>query len=156
MEKFLKNLQKAEATIKTCDHLIYMTFPLVKDKKLLLKILRELKNAVSNCINAILQYEYLYKRIKLFQNQKANLTTFNEKCAKRYLLNENDLKKIKELFFIAEQHEKSPFEFSRNGEIVILSEHMEKTTINVEKIKSFLELSKKILENVKRAILRKI
>ena len=53
-----------------------MTFPLVKDKKLLLKILLELKKGLAHIINAILQYEYLYKRIRLSQDSKSNFNVF--------------------------------------------------------------------------------
>ena len=51
MEKFIEYLAEAERIIKTADHLIYMTFPLVKDKKLLLKILSETKIVITNIKN---------------------------------------------------------------------------------------------------------
>ena len=71
MEKFLENLQEAENIIQTIDHMVYVTFPLIQDKKLLLKIILETKTAIANCINSILQYEYLYKRIRLYKEPKA-------------------------------------------------------------------------------------
>ena len=72
MEKFLENLEKAKNITFTADHLIYVTYPLLKDKKLLLKILLETKNAIIYSLNAILQYEYLFKRIKLNTDPKIN------------------------------------------------------------------------------------
>ena len=68
MERFLEYIQEAEKIIQTVDHMAYITFPLIKDKKLLLKILLETKIAVANCINSILQHEYIYKRITLYKN----------------------------------------------------------------------------------------
>ena len=37
MEKFLENLQEAHKIIQTLDHMMYVTFPLIKDKNILHK-----------------------------------------------------------------------------------------------------------------------
>ena len=60
MEKFLEYLEESGKRIATADHLLYVTFPLVKEKKLLLKILEEINSGLLNCLNSILQYEYLF------------------------------------------------------------------------------------------------
>lgn len=156
MEKFLEYLKEAEKIIQTADHLIYMTFPLVNDKRLLLKIITETKTAVANCINSVLQYEYLYKRIKLSKSSKTNLKTFIEKCAPRYEITEQETEIILELFDIVEKHKQSPFEFMKDNKIVILSENSTQKVISVEKIKEFLFISKNILRKVEDKILRKI
>jgi len=154
MEKFLENLEKAEKILQTASHLTYVTYSLVKDKKLLLKILSETKEAVANCINSILQYEYLYKRIRLSSDPKINLKTFIEKCAPRYNISQEDIQKILKLFELAEKHKKSPFEFVKEDKVVILSENMNSETVTIEKIKEFLVVSKDVLEKTKTTILR--
>ena len=75
MEKIIKNLEEAQKIIHVADHLIYTTYPLVKDKRLLLKIILEIKKALVKCINAVLQYEYIYKRIKLSSDSQTNFNT---------------------------------------------------------------------------------
>jgi len=155
MEKFLEYLNEAEKIIHTADHLIYMTFPLVRDKKLLLKIITETKTAVVNCINSILQYEYLYKRIKLYKDPKTNFKTFAEKCAKRYGITREEIESITELFDIVEKHKQSPFEFMKNDKVVILSENSSQKVISVEKTKEFLNISKNILRKTQNKILRR-
>lgn len=154
MEKFLENLQDAENIIQTIDHMVYVTFPLIKDKKLLLKILLETKTAVANCINSILQYEYLYKRIKLYKDSKTNFRTFEERCAPRYKITKEEIKLIIELFDVAEKHKQSPFEFVRNEKVIILSENLEQKIITIEKTKEFLVLAKNILRKTGDKILR--
>lgn len=156
MEKFLENVQKAEATIKTADHLIYMTFPLVRDKKLLLKIISEIRDAIAGCINSILQYEYLYKRISLYKDSKTNFKIFREKCAPRYGITSEETELVIELFEIVEQHKKSPMEFIKNEKIVILSENMGQKILTVKKTKEFLTLAKNILKKTKEQFLRKV
>ena len=84
MGKFLENIQEAEKNLRTIDHIIYVTFPLIKDKRLLLKVIQDMKGVVTSCITSILQYEYLYKRVSLHKDSKENFKTFTEKCAVRY------------------------------------------------------------------------
>ncbi len=42
MEKFQEHLSKADSLIKTADHLVYITFPLIKENRLLKKILEDI------------------------------------------------------------------------------------------------------------------
>ena len=155
MEKFIEYLAEAERIIKTADHLVYITFPLVKDKKLLLKILSETKIVITNCINSILQYEYLYKRIRLYKDPKTNFRTFREKCAPRYKITKEEIEMIIELFEIVENHKQSSFEFVKNEKIIILSENLEQKSLTVEKIKEFVLIAKNVLKKSKEVILRK-
>ncbi len=149
MEKFLEALSAAEKNLKTADHMVYVTFPLIKDKRLLLKIVQELKAVVSSCITSILQYEYLYKRINLYKDSKENFRTFTEKCAPRYKVSRNEINLILELFNFVERHKESPFEFIKDDKVVILSENMKTTTLSLEKTKEFLVLAKEILKKTK-------
>ena len=149
MKKFLEKIEEAEKIIQTVDHIIYITFPLIKDKRLLLKVIQEMKTAISNCISSILQYEYLYKRINLYKDSQTNFKTFTEKCAPRYQINREEIKLILELFDFVEKHKESPFEFIREEKVVILSENMKPKTLTIEKTKEFLILAKDILKKIK-------
>lgn len=154
MEKFLENINQAEKSLKTTDHMVYVTFPLIKDKRILLKVIQEIKDSITFCIKAILQYEYLYKRIKLYQNPKSNFKVFLEKCAPKYNIDKNDLKIMLELFDYVEKHMNSPFEFSRGEKIVILSENLSSKILTLEKTKEFLILAKEILKKTKETIVK--
>ncbi len=136
-EKFILSLEKATRSLKMADHLTYMTFPLLKENRLLLKILDELHNSVINIINAILQYEYTYKRIHLYKDAKENFKTFKE-LAERYKINPEQLNKIIEILKLEESHKKSPFEFVRNNKVVIMSDNLKTTTLTSGKIKEYL------------------
>ncbi len=153
MEKFLENLFEAEKIIKKLDHMIYVTYPLIRDKRLLLRILVETKIAIAKCINSILHYEYLYKRIRLSKDSSENLRIFKIKCAPRYDINFTEIKLIIELFNIIEKHKKSPFEFRKEDKIVILSDKSDPKIIIFEDTKKFLTLAKGILNKTKKNIL---
>jgi hypothetical protein len=152
MEKVLENLQEAEEIIKKIDHLVYVSFPLLQDKKLLLNVITETKEAIKKCINVILQQEYFYRRIRIYKDPKINFKIFKEKCAKRYDINKQEIELISELFEIEGIYQKSSFEFVKNNKIMIISENLESSSISLEKIKQFLNLGKNILLKTKRDI----
>ena len=144
-EKYIENLDKAAKNLHTADHMLYMTYPIVREKRLLLKILNEIYLVVLGIVNAILQYEYLYKRITLYKDAKENFSVFKNKCAPRYNIAPEQVAKILEIFNLAEKHKKSPFEFVRNNKIVIMTNALKTDTITIEKMKDYIFTSKDIL-----------
>lgn len=151
-EKFIESLSNAVKAMQTADHLTYITFPLVKEKRLLLKILTELNLSLLNVINAILQYEYYYKRIEIYKDARENFNTFKE-ISPRYGINSEQLKKLIDIMILAEKHKKSPFEFVKDDKIVIMSNGMHTDWITLEKIKSFLLEVKDIIKKANSRII---
>jgi hypothetical protein len=149
MEKFLENLAAAEKIIYSADHLVYITFPLIKDKRLLIKIIQEIKDSITACITSILQHEYIYKRISLYKDPKENFRTFIEKCAPSYNVTNEEIKLILELFDFVEKHKESPFEFIKDDKVVILSNSLKPKMLTTEKAKEFLMLAKNLLKKTK-------
>ena len=145
MEKFQENIQQAIKNLQIADHMTYVTYPLVNEKRLLLKIFDEIYKSMINCINAILNYEYLYKRIRLYKENNDNLQTFMTKCAKNYGLTNEQIKKIKEIIELNKQHKQSAMEFVKRERIVILSDNLRTQTIDLQKIKEYLLLAKELL-----------
>ncbi|MEK6820702.1 MAG: hypothetical protein AABX71_03245 [Nanoarchaeota archaeon] len=143
-EKFILNLEKASQSLRTADHLTYMTFPLLKENRLLLKILEEIHSSLIDIMNAVLQYEYTYKRIQIYKDARENFNTFRA-IAKRYNIKEEQINKIIEILRLEESHKKSPFEFVRNGKIVIMSDNLKTSTITLGKMKEYLLEVKDIL-----------
>ena len=152
MEKFLENLYEAEKSINKIDHILYVTYPLVRDKRLILKTLVETKFAIARIINSILQYDYLFKRIRLYRSPKQNFKLFVDKCAPRYNITPLEIKLIIELFDIVEKHKNSPFEFRKDEKIVILTEDSQPKVIVLDNTKQFLSVAKQILEKTKNMI----
>ncbi len=155
-EKFIENLDKAAKNLQTADHLLYMTYPIVKEKRLLLKILNEVNVVVLSIVNAILQYEYLYKRIELYKDAKANFQIFREKCAPRYKISKEQLAKILEIFSLAEKHKRSPFEFVKDDKIVIINNSFKTDIITAEKMKEYIFISKDLLRKVDSVIRNRV
>ena len=138
--------------IQKVDHMIYITFPLIKDKRLLLKILSEINIIVLNLLNAILQYEYILKRIKLSKDARINLKIFTEQCAPHYKITDAEIKLIIEILELGEKHKKSPFEFIKEEKVVILSENLNHSIITIEKAKEFILLCKSLMKKTREKI----
>ncbi len=155
-EKFAENLANAEKILRTADSMVYMIFPLLNDKRLLLKIIQEIKNAVVICINSILHYEYVQRRVVLYRDSNLNFRTFSEKCAPFYKITQNEINLILELFDFVGKHKESPLEFTRNDKIVIMSSDMKSKILTLNKTKEFLVLAKNILKKTKEKFLGKI
>lgn len=149
MEPFLQDLYYAENILRRVNHMVYITYPIIKDKRLVLKIIIETKNAITNCINTILRYEHIMKRIKLSKNSDENLRGFKLKLAPKYNISIIQMNKIMKLFDLVKKHQNSPFEFKKNEKIIILSEKSTPDIITIETAKDFLNLAKELLEKSK-------
>lgn len=135
-KKYESSLKKAKHSLRSADHLTYTTYQVVRENKILLKILEEIYNSIKLTINSVLQYEYLHKNIEIYKDPKENFKTF-KKLSKKYGLKKEQLEKIIEIMEIGKKHRESPFEFGKKNKIVIMSG--DKTdSINIDKIKKYL------------------
>ena len=147
MEEFEKNLKEAVKHLQIADHMTYVTLPLINENRLLLKIFDEIYSSIINCVNSILNYEYLYKRIQLYSNHSDNLDTFI-KIAKGYDLSNEQIKKIKEIISLNKKHKQSAMEFVKKDKVVIMSDGLNTQIIDIKIIKQYLLLAKELLMKV--------
>jgi len=148
MEEFEKNFKEAVKHLQIADHMTYVTFPLVNENRLLLKIFDEIYLSIIYCVNTILYYEYLYKRIELYDSYRDNLDTF-VRIARDYNLNHEQVKRITEIIDLNKRHKKSAMEFVRNDKVVIMSDNLGTQIIDIILIKQYLLLAKELLMKVK-------
>ena len=152
MEKYSENLKEAIKHLQIADHMAYVTFPLVSEQRLLLKIFDEIYKSIINCINAILNYEYLYKRIKLYGDNGDNFKTFSQKCAKNYNLSHQQIKIINEIIEINKRHHQSAMEFVKRDRVVIMSDSLSIQTLDIFRLKQYLLLTKELVMKVNQKI----
>ena len=151
-QKFLLSLTNAQKSLSRVDHLAYVTYPLIKENKLFLQIISELNIFSIYLINSILQYEYYYKRIQLFTDPSINLDTFKNQCIPLYNFSDVEIKSLFEVMRLADAHKNSPMEFVKNSNVVIMTDSMRTETLNIDKIKSFINCSKSIFDKTKNRL----
>ena len=149
MSEWQENLEKANKHFKIADHMLYVTFSLLKENRLMIKILGELCKCAKDLIRAILQYEYSLRRISLYKDPKLNLKTFRDKIALRYMGSE-DLVVFFRILDIEKKHEISHLEFVKNEKFVIMLDDKYET-LSVERLKEFIIVLKKVLFRVNMA-----
>jgi len=150
LKEFLDGLVGAEKNWQSADHLIYVVYPVVKDDKLLLRALENIYDNVVKIVSVVLRFEYFYKRIELSKDSKRNLEVFFVKLGKKYGLNKDDGRIVREIIFSGKKHKESGLEFSGKGKAVILDDRLGKYELDLKKVKEFLSISKKLLENANR------
>ena len=92
-------------------------------------------------MNAILNYEASYKRIRLYNGFNNNLETFT-KIGKNYNLSNEQIKRIKELIELNKKHKKSAMEFVRQNKVVIMNDNLGTQVLDLIIIKKYLLLAK--------------
>lgn len=150
-EKYQENLDDAIRSLKIADHMAYVTFPLVGDRRLLLKIFDEIYKTVINCVNAVLNYECLYKRIRLYSDNGNNLHTFM-RVGKNYGLSHEQIKRIGQVIELNRRHKQSPMEFVKKEKVVIMSNSLGTDVLDVRLIKEYLLLAKELLMRVNKKV----
>lgn len=149
MEKFQELRDTAKKKLQLADHILTMTYPMVKDPHLLLSSIENLFLAFSYGMGSVLHYDRLFKRVPLFpDNFTSKFELFKDKCVKRYNINEEYLKIIKDLKNIIIAHKKSPMEFSRSESFIICNGNYRMRTISLNEVKTYVEKAKLFIKNV--------
>jgi hypothetical protein len=65
MQQYQEDLKQAIRHLQIADHITYVTFPLVNEKRLLLKIIEEINLAIIHSLNCMFNYKYPKEPIDL-------------------------------------------------------------------------------------------
>ena len=143
MEKFAEHKQRAVQNVKVADHMLTMTYPLVKDPKLLIAVLENLFMACTNAMASVLHYERSFKRIPPFHDTfESKYTLFKQKIVPHYQVDLKWVRFIAELKELVQDHKESTTEFPRKGKFVMADKDYRIKTISEEDLKYYLRLTK--------------
>jgi len=149
MEKFQELRDAADKKLKLADHILTMTYPLVKDSRLLLSSMENLFLAYTYGMSSLLYYEQLFKRIPQFpDNFSSKFDMFREECSKRYNIDTEHLKIIQDIKEIIVSHKKSPMEFTRNDSLIICNGNYRMKTISAKMIHNYVQKAKLFIKNI--------
>lgn len=145
---YLAAKEKAYQQHITASHLLNVTFPLIKDQKLLLGIVHNLFNSVEAAMTAILQYEQNLRLVSGFNENdfQSKFNTFRSKSVRRNKIPSSTVSLIQELKEIVELHQKSPMVFQRGSSVVICNKQYELKSITARDVAQYLSQTKEFLE----------
>src|SRR3989338_6784100 len=152
MDTFQACIEVMNRSVKAADHLIYVTYPLVKEEKLILASLQNLNGALIAAVEAVLHYERLYKRIGPYpENFNSKLEIFKTKCAERYSIGREFIVLIQDVAKLVEEHKSSPMEFTRKNKYYIFNrDYRRMEYLDVNKLKSYISNAKIFIEKINR------
>ena len=150
---FLKAKDNATQKYEGARHLLNVTFPTVKDPKLLLGVIDNLVCSMEHSIEAILIYERLLRFVPVYSNDpKSQFNMFRQKSMHRNNISPEYVNLYLELKDILELHKKSPMAFQRGNKFVICNKDYMLKTLSINDIKDFLAQTKEFLDISEKVI----
>ncbi len=142
MEEFKNLVLEANKKLQIADHMAYITYPMLKETKLLLTILENLDRSLKAALNAYLHYERLYKRISPYPDHlKTKLEVFERGPARRYSL-QNYSRLIIEIHNILQKYKESPVSFTKKEKLVICNGDYRMKVLEISDAKNYLAKAK--------------
>ncbi|MBI3036225.1 hypothetical protein HYY73_00490 [Candidatus Woesearchaeota archaeon] len=155
MERFHEELSEGKRRLHTADHLLSITYPLVRDNRLLLTAVDNLHVAARNLMASLLHYEEAFKRVPHFRDEHDSmLYWFRSRCMPNYKLGSDYGVVIDELNSLVSEHKASAVEFSRKDSFVICSDTYSIKKVTLAQLKSYAGILKKMLMDVEGVVSR--
>lgn len=144
MNDLTSSIEKAQDHFQTAEHLFHITFPVAKDPKLLLAILKSISNSLEYALESILSQEKITTPGGLLKKINAI-----RPLARKYALSTEDIAFMIRVYEILYHQKQSPMEFKRGSTHIICSAEYTLEILSVKDIENFLQHTKKILHNLK-------
>ena len=155
MGEFQELNDAARKKLQIADHMLTMSYPMIKDPRLLLSILENLFLALSYGMSSLLYYEKDFKRISSFPNNFADkLEMFRAACSVRYGLGNEGIKAMQEIKEILVAYRKSPVEFPRKESLIICDGNYQMKIISASMVRGYLEKAKLFITSISSIISR--
>lgn len=146
MENIRKLLKDAQEKMLRADHLAFMTYPQVKEPKMLALVVDNANAVFLDCMEALLCYERMYKRINPVKGDfDSELRVFRTHCCKRYGYPESVLGMVSEVKHLADKKRSCPVEFQRKESYMLCSEDYKLDSLNAKKVQSYVQEAKRFL-----------
>jgi len=147
-EKFLTELEECDKTIQAAEHILTVTYPLIKEKKLLINLVESAYHLLEKLINLVIDFEYKNKTVSFYGDFHTNWETFRE-IHKKYIEKDvlANLEKIRKIYLA---HKQSPIEFTKQDEFVIMLDSLDIETVNQDKLMSMLNALKNLSQVLKK------
>ena len=134
-------------------HLLNVTFPMIKDPKLLLGVINNLSASLESSMDAILAYERLLRLVPIYSDTfKSKFNLFRMKSVRRNNISPAAIHLISELRFILDLHKKSPMAFQRGNRFVICNKDYQLKVISIKDIQQYLYTTKNMLDLMQQIV----
>ncbi|MBW3013606.1 hypothetical protein KY340_05385 [Candidatus Woesearchaeota archaeon] len=153
MESFQECRQRAERNLQIAEHMLTVTYPLLKDAKLLLGVTENIFLGITNSMSAAVFFERTYKRIPPFHdNFESKFNTFAARIVPRYGISKKYIQLLDIIKEIVIKHKQSPIEFARKDKFVICDEKYNIKQITEKELRQHLQQAKELHQIIIRIV----
>jgi len=147
-------LARAEKSLRTADHIIYITYPLIKENGLLKSVLEQLYNITDSIVKAALHYEHAYRRIQTPPGAVLSAAEFEtfKRSAPSFLISGQETGQLQALLELIARHQASSTEFVRKDKLVFVLNGSRTESIGLDQLKGYLNILKSVLQKAKNRI----
>lgn len=151
MDELNAIIEKAEQKIKIADHLLTITYPVVKEPKLLILVIENIFESLSLTIDWTLKIKKIYEK-KYETNFDEKFSVFKKNIVLKYYLNKEIIPFIEKIKKIIEEHKKTAVLFTRKEKLIITDENYNLTKITPDECKKIILKTKKYIKKIKDLI----
>ncbi len=153
IERYQELLQTARKQIELADHMLYVTYPLVQEMRFLLAIANHVTIAARSAMQAILEFELLYKRLEQYNKTfLSEVDIFQKKIIPRYSLDIKYCKLLQKLMEVQKYDAEAIIKFKKGDRYILTNAEYSMSAIDVESVKRYSNLTKKFVSEIAGAI----
>ncbi len=139
MTKYLDALQRARFQYDAAFHLLSVTYPMVKDPKLLIGILSNIQISMEAAMEAILVYERQLQLVPHYlDNFQSRFNTFRYKSVRRNKIDQQLVDTMETIQSLLDLHRQSQIEFRKDDRLIILDQDFHVQQLTLLNIREFL------------------
>ncbi len=147
METFQVLRQEANKAYRMADHLLNVTYPLIKDTKLLVSVTENIFLTLDKAMSSILHHERLFKLVPPFSDNFENkFQTFHQKCVRKFNIDQEYLDLMMDLREILQLHKTSPVEFRHKDRFIICTNNYQMKAITYDQLRMNLKKTYKFID----------
>ena len=153
MEQFQFLKDKAFEKVRLADHMVFTTYPVVRDPKLLIAVLENVQASLDYGMAAVLHYQRAAGQVPAFQETfSSRFDLFRKASVPQLRLSPNYVKLISDVRVLLSAHKKSPVSFVKKDKYVICSPKYEIKSIDVNLVKRYVFEAKLFVSNVNAVV----
>lgn len=155
-EKHEQLMQFAKKEIEVADHLLYMTYPMIKETKFLLAITDHIIKSGRAALQALLEYERFYKRIEAYPHNFAmEISIYRQKLEQRYKFDPVFYRLLNKLLEVHKFDKNSTVRFRRGDRYILTSSTYDMTVLDINSVKRYSSVTRKFIGEVGKLLSKK-
>ena len=141
-------LQEAKESFERADYLLNVTYPYIRDPKLLLSVLDALEDATIKGVQAVLGFEKVISSVA--KDLNSQITLFKKHCMPKY--DKKILATLSDLQKVQKARKDSSVEFRRKEKYVICSEKYDLNVIDAKSMEQYSNILRDFLNKIEGTI----